>query len=203
MAFIPIPGAAEAVVSCTLLGEPCVNVFGFTQASPSNFDAADLTLLAETVGQAWVDYMLPVMSNSMTLVEVKATDQSSASGPAVSWNPASPEVGTLTSPALPGQNTLVLTHRTGSRGRSFRGRTYLGGLVEEDVTGNDLSGGRTASLLAGFGDFLAACEAQNFVFSILSRYTNNAPRTTGLATTVISSTFRNTRIDSQRRRTRG
>jgi len=201
MAFIPVPGAAEVVVSQTLLGQPVVNVFGFKLAAGGNYTVTTLTNLANVFLATYPVAFSTSLSDQLDLLEIRATDLSSASGPVVSLSPATPALGVLTSPPLPGMNAIVLTHRTASRGRSFRGRTYFSGLVEEDVIGNDVVAGRVSTLLSAWGVVSVEAAAEGHIFSVISRYENNLPRTTGLATTVTTSAFRNTRIDSQRRRT--
>jgi hypothetical protein len=200
MAFIPVPTAAEVVIESTLLGQPVINVLNFKLNAGGNYTTATLTSLANIFLITFPATMGANFSDQLDLVEVRATDLSSASGPVVSLSPATPAYGVLTSPPLPGMVAVVITHRTASRGRSFRGRTYFGGLVEEDVTGNNVVAGRIASLLSNWAAVLSEAEAEGHQFGIVSRYTNNAPRTTGIITPVTSSAFRNTTVDSQRRR---
>lgn len=201
MAFIPVPNAAEVVVESTLLGQPIINVFGFALAAGGNYTVPTLTSLAGVFAATFPVAMGGNFSAELDLVEVRATDLSSASGPVVSLSPGTPAYGTLTSPPLPGMCALVMTHRTVQRGRSFRGRTYWSGLVEEDVVGNDVIAARLLTIVSSFGTVLSEATAEGHTFGVISRFTNNAPRVTGIITPITSSAFRNTRVDSQRRRT--
>lgn len=203
MAFIPVPGAAELVVAGSYLGQPLLNVFGFTKAAGGDFDPSDCNNLADAAVLAWQAGILPHLNNAYTVSEFRATDLSSATGPTVSVTPPSPYNGGFAGAPSPGQNALVITHRTLQRGRSFRGRTYMGGFSVGNFNGNDFNATDAAALLDGFDTFLEGMTGEGFTFVIISRQHDNVPRVTGVTTEVISSSIRDLRLDAQRRRTQG
>jgi len=200
MAFIPIPGCASAVIEGSYYSNPIITVLHFAKAGGGDFSASDCAALAGIVATAWPFFMLPVMSNQYSFISAKVTDQSDEFGPSSTVSAFPPVFGAQTSPGLPGHTTLVMTHRTALRGRSFRGRTYMPGLTEDGVVGNTVEAARSLALGTAFNDFMADVTGAGYVFVIASRYTGNAPRVTGLATPVTSSGFRDNIVDSQRRR---
>lgn len=200
MAFIPVPACVSAVIRGTYFSNPMITVLHFAKTGGGTYSGADCLSLATFIASAWPLHVMPFFCESYTLNDVKVTDQSSESGPSVTVAPGTPQVGGYTTAGLPGQNALVMTHRTALRGRSFRGRTYFGALVEPLVVGNQVDGTHMINLLTGWGNFLDECEAEGHILVIASRYTNNAPRVTGVATPVTTSAWRNGNVDSQRRR---
>lgn len=200
MAFIPIPGCASVVIRATYFSNPVITVLHFTKTGGGNFTSGDCTALATVVATTWPFHVMPLFCESYALDDVKVTDQSSESGPSVTVAPGSPQIGGLTTAGLPGQVALVMTHRTALRGRSYRGRTYFSALVEPLVVGNQVDGAHMIALLTAWGNFMDETEVEGYTFVIASRYENNAPRTTGVATPVTTSAWRNGNVDSQRRR---
>jgi hypothetical protein len=107
---------------------------------------------------------------------------------------------------------MSVSFRTESRGRSFRGRNYIVGLTEDQVTGNDFASGITGlfqavyELLLDFGQDIAWAWVVASRFSGVDPVTHDPiPRTTGIATVVTAVTVVDNFVDSQRRRltTRG
>jgi len=90
--------------------------------------------------------------------------------------------------------------RTGIAGRSFRGRTYLAGLIASEVVNNQLDGGRALGMVSGLDQVRQDMAALNFFLVVVSRVHNGAPRVTGVATTVTSILAVDNRVDTQRRR---
>jgi len=175
-------------------------VLHFTKLGGGTFSSSDCLALANAVALNWPFHMLPLMSNAYSFISARVTDQSSESGPSATVTAFPPVFGAQTSPGLPGSVTAVLTHRTASRGRSFRGRTYLPGLTEDGVVGNTVEAARLLALGTGWNGFMSDVSAEGYIFVIASRYANNLPRAIGVTTPVTSSGFRDGTVDSQRRR---
>ncbi len=132
-----------------------------------------------------------------------------------------PVVGTATGDALPRGTALCVTLRTARAGRSYRGRTYLGGFGEGD---NDTDASASSTLVTLGVAFLtavqAAMAASGWQMAVLSRPaeaysttktithadgsttvdTKSHPSRPGFGTAVTSITARNDVWDSQRRR---
>lgn len=203
MPFVPVPGVAQVNVRATLNGEQIENVFCFQYNAPP-IDAGELSTLAEVVRDEWIANVLPLLTQGYTLREVYAVDLTSADGPTATAVAPPGTIGGEISQPLPNNVALVLTHRTAQRGRAYRGRTFISGLVEGNVAGNLVDAGWAGTLVAAFNTFIIEIQSTvAWVFVIVSRQLDNAPRVTGVATVVTATVLRDNVVDSQRRRLPG
>lgn len=202
MPFIPVPQCIQVNVRAELLGIPVENVLNFTVIGSPPVLPGAVQLAAETIGDAWIEFMLPTLQQNYSLLTVYASAQDISTGPTFEWTAPPNSDGAITGEALPGQNALVLTHRTALRGRSYRGRTYICGLGEAQTQGNNVLDASGDAILEGFSSVITAIQELNYFFVVVSRYTNGAPRLAGVATPVLSTSLRNYAIDTQRRRLR-
>lgn len=200
MAFIPVPGAAEVVINATCSEIPVANVLGFTEVAGGDFTVAELTTLATKVRDAWQTNMLPVFGGGYELFNVTARSLTSESAPSVQVDVTSTQVGTASGQNMPNNVALVVTHRTALRGRSFRGRTYLVGLTEDQIAGNEVTSGAFTAISAAWAAFYAAVSDSITKLVVISRYSLGVPRSPGIATVVTSSGFRDNKVDTMRRR---
>lgn len=195
---------AEAVqVELTQLfdGQRIQNVFHYDMSDPQ--PATEFTELGTAIIASWNSIIKPQMPTTLSLVEVKITDMTTQFAPTVYITAGLPIVGTNVSPALPNNNSLVITKRTIFRGRSFRGRTYFSGLVEGQVTGNAVS----AAYQTGFINFCNAIRVvtttnYEWYMAVVSKRQNNAWLTQAVVTRVSGFTT-DGQVDSQRRRLPG
>lgn len=103
--------------------------------------------------------------------------------------------GTVVADPLPANVALVSTFRTGTRGRSFRGRTYMGGHAEttNDGSGRPLAASVT-SINTQWTGFIASLVGTG-VSLVVASY--KIPTATDVATVTTDTTW-----DTQRRRLR-
>lgn len=113
-----------------------------------------------------------------------------------------PLAGTGGSVQLPNNVTLCIKWTTENRGRSFRGRTYHVGLTESQVTDNEVVAVAMGQFTTAYGALLTDLATAGWPLVIASRYANNQPRITGVATLVTGFSI-DPFIDSQRRRLPG
>jgi len=202
MAFIPVTGAAQFNIRATVNDIPMENVLHFVKEDSAIWDTTDLTVALSVLGQAWQDFMLDALSVEYVARTIYARDLALEFGAISEYAFLPDSTGVVTGDALPGNVAACITHRTGQAGRSFRGRTYIGGLAESQVTLNELTGPAMTAILGGFQAVIDEMSGSSYSFVIASRYTNNAPRTSGIFTVVQSSSFRDAVVDTQRRRLR-
>lgn len=203
MAYIPVPDVAQLELIMSWDTQRIENVLHYTKAGGYQLD--DLGILAEALITAWGLGPRGSMSSAVTLLEVRATDLSAQNGPAVTITTGLPLAGLITStPSLPNNVAIVMTKRTPLRGRSFRGRLYHPGLVEGEVVNNQVVSGRVTGLLNSYNSLIEITDIESDVnqMVVVSRYANNAPRVTGVATPVFNFTT-DGMIDSMRRRLPG
>lgn len=202
MAFVPVADTYQVELRMSYLDQQVENTLYF-QAKP---DAATPTLaaLANEVLLWWNASIRPYLSSQVTLREIYVTDLSSVDGEAYTFTPPTPlPVGGDTAAALPGNVSLAVSFRTAKRGRSFRGRNFIVGLVEPAVTGNNVSADFANGMSDGYNDLLSGSLSDDWSWGVVSRYTNNLPRAAGVFTPVTSAIVVDTVVDSQRRRLPG
>jgi hypothetical protein len=110
-------------------GEECVNVFHLD--APNNFNT-------QATAQTYVDTIMAglyapqggLFANTTKSKTCRVTHLNQEGGSAYEVTPTTPFIGSGTTDALPNQVALVLSWRTNRSGRRYRGRTYLGGIVE-------------------------------------------------------------------------
>lgn len=211
MAFQPCPGVASMVMSFMLRdGDIAENVFHVLRAGPWDPGALHSTALlfnhwwhdGTGAGHAYRNYQ----GNDTHLLQTVGTDLTTDASP-TSTAPAAEasNVGGSSDRALQAGLTFAITARTGLRGRSFRGRTFIAGLSQ--------------GVVAAVGDdFIVASEADDLVLifnhlitdistgdpdnqlCVLSRYHNNVKRANGIGTPITQHGYSSLALDYQRRR---
>ena len=199
MPFVPVPSTAMVELLYRQDSQRLENTLYFRQAD--DYDTAELTTLATEV-IAWATAnLLPLVSNQVTVVGVKATSLESETAPAVEV--AANVVGGNSFPALPNNATLAIKFLTASRGRSARGRNYWVGLTENDVLNNTVNPVVVAAMIAAYQELLDAGTITEGAWSVVSRTLDGDPRNPGIAQLVTGVTVTDATVDSQRRRLPG
>ena len=201
MPFIPVPNTAQFELIYNWSGQVCENVLHYVKASPWDYD--DLELVCGLLRSKWDTAVQPAMPTTLSLTSIKGTDMSSQTGPTITYATGLPLAGLSGSPSLPNNCALVITKRTALRGRSFRGRLYMPGLVEADVTNNNVSGAQVAAFIVMWNNFLV-CDMgdDEALLCVVSKFSGGSARATGVATLVANLTSDGV-IDSQRNRLPG
>lgn len=199
MAFIPIPNAIELVIVQSMFGQQINNVFGLDYGAAP--DTVDLTVIAGNAITAWINNFAPIFSVDLDLNAVRATSLESASAPSVLVPAPTGTDGEIAQVSVPLNTALVVSSRTDSRGRSYRGRSYFAGVPETArVNAGAVSETYLADLLTAFEGFFTELLLGTIIeHVVLSRYADNAPRVTGVSTPVTAISG-NVDFDSQRRR---
>lgn len=160
--------------------------------------------LAASAAAVWNTSFKAAMPSSISLINIKVTDIRTQFGPVIDYGVGLPNPGTNVSPSLPNSNTLVITKRTGLRGRSFRGRIYHPGLMEASVTNNAVLPANVTAYIGMYNSLISlgigGSDVANMV--VVSRRFEGAWRITGVYTYVTNLTS-DGMIDSQRRRLPG
>lgn len=202
MPFVPFDNVAQFNVRATFQGNKWENVLNF-ENDAEVIDPELLVAGATILLNSWVTNMIPHLSSSYTLREVYAVDLTTSTSETATAALTTPVNGAQGGTAAPGSAALVLTHRSTKRGRSFRGRTYIGGFNNSIINGNLFDATFAASILTGFEAIKADMAELSWRFGICSRKSGGAFRTTGVFTTVAASVIRDLDVDSQRRRLNG
>jgi len=199
MAFQAVPNGIEIVLNAVQNGVPIVNAFNVKDTA--THDAALLESYANAVLTWWRDTISDIISNSYVLQNIKVTSLAASTGPQFILPVTTDNQGSLTGEQVAGNAAVVVSWRTANIGRSFRGRTYQGGL---DAAATDTAQTVSSAFAAGVADsfqaLLDAIETVGGVLCVLSRFADKVARVTGILTE-ITSIIVDTKIDSQRRRT--
>jgi hypothetical protein len=202
MPFVPVPDTLQVELRMTYLEQQVENTLYF-QGTP-DAEGGTLIDLANEVLLWWNAEVRPYLSNQLTLREIYVTDLSAVDASAYTFTPPTPlPVGGDTAAALPGNISLAVSFRTAKRGRSFRGRNFIVGLVEPAVTGNNVSNDFANGMQDAYGALLSGSIAADWTWGVVSRYTNKLPRATGIFTPITAAIVTDTVVDSQRRRLPG
>jgi hypothetical protein len=125
MAFQSVPNGIEVVMHAVQNGVPIVNVYNMAVAG--GVTDTKLENCANAVYDWWHANIRPLQHTSYSVSDVTATDISVEGGHQFVLSPTSDNAGTSAAEPMSGQAAAVVSWRTPRIGRSYRGRTYLGG----------------------------------------------------------------------------
>lgn len=202
MAFRPVGNGAEAVIMGQYNGQECVTTFGFLGAV--DYTQPDLQGLVDRVRDAWLAQCIPQLPQSYLCFEVVGRGlrtQFDAEATAVF---TAGQTGSLSGTPQPGNVSLAIARKTGTTGRSRRGRIFWPGFNEADVSGNTISSARADAIVDAMQLFMAAVNLPgDFLLAVISRQENNVALNPGIARPVASWSVVDTNVDSMRRRLNG
>jgi hypothetical protein len=199
MAFQAVPDGIEVVFEASQNGVPVVNVYNVQDSAAHTTE--HLTDLCEVMIDWWRDNLQAGLHNSYVLNSVKATSLELATGPQVVVSLTSDNQGAITTAPAAGNAAAVISWRTASIGRSYRGRTYVGGLSAASfLTAQHLTTADVSFIADAAAALLEALQTFGAALCVLSRYAAGVLRVTGVLTEIISIIVDQV-TDSQRRRT--
>lgn len=199
MAFQSVPNGIEVVIHAVQNGTPIVNVFHVKAVGV----VGDVQLLnAATAVQAWTRAsLLPSLNATYIVNDWTATDISVEGGHQVVLNGESTDHGADGIQQAAGNAAVAISWRTARIGRSYRGRTYIGGFSAVQLQdAQHITSGVATVLTTAAADLIDRLEAVGLTLCVLSRFLNKVQRAVGVLTEIISIVV-NTKVDSQRRRT--
>lgn len=201
MQFIPFDRVAKLEAIFLADSQRVENVHHFWFETAPTQD--DLEELAASYKTWWTTELGPHLSSALSLQLVKVTDLTIEDGMSIEYATGLPVSGSAASPMLPNNVTIALKWTTGRAGRSYRGRTYILGLREDIVSANLIDTVYGGQLVTAYQNLVVRnLSVNDAVMVVASRFNNNLPRVTGLATVVTNCSL-DRGIDSQRRRLPG
>jgi len=201
MAFIPVPNTAKVTLQWILSGQTIEITLSFTRGS--GWDTPGLALLAQDVKDWFTGAIRSLLTSNIVLVNVNATDQSSASGPSYDLPVSSGGSGTAGGSPQSNNVTAAVKFITALRGRSFRGRNYWPSLSNSQVGSSiDVTSGFQAAVVAAYATLSSYLTISGGEHVVVSRFHNGAARGVGV-TTPVTAYAMDSSIDSQRRRLSG
>jgi hypothetical protein len=141
------------------------------------------------------------VSNTTFLTRMRFRDLTTINGQVLDRTQGLPLQGSLTSPALPNNVSFSLKKNSGLAGKSYRGRTYMLGLTEADVTANSISGGSASAFVDAFNEAIILVGSEDtYAMAIVSKYTAGNPRANALVNNVAGFTYADLVVDTRRDR---
>lgn len=202
MPFIPAPNIVMAEVRASLAGQDIENRFMIdVLTTPDAALVSDVANIVNVWAQGTYFDHLP---NAVTLREVVATDLTTSDGAQHTITPTGPFTGALTEEPMPNEVSFCISLRSGSRGRSARGRMYVLAMTKFAVVGNFLNAARADLHRQDMQDLIDVVAGQGWQMVVVSYVTNNAPRPGGpVYYPIVTATFEDLTVDSMRRRKPG
>ena len=197
MAYIQLPLGIKVALEFTLLGKAVVNVYHVTTTDP--IITVKLVDIAQVFRVWWSTSMANNLAPDIELHAITALNLDVPNGEKITLAVTPPDLGLLIQPVVSNNVAIVTTLKTAKTGRSFQGRSYLCGISEDELIGNNLSAARVASILASWPVLDSSLAANNATLVVASFFSEQAPREVGVATPVDSFVM-NDRCDTQRRR---
>lgn len=203
MAFQPVPNVAEVRVRTVVDNQNLLNILHFAHET----GPITGTNLAELLGivDAWYSSaILPWLSADLTYRGVDGYDISIPNG--VYWGDStSAGPGGSGGESMPGNVAFVVKFYTAERGRSGRGRNYIPGIPEPNVTINTLDITTANNLADGYGGLVAGgtYDPSPWLWVVVSRVSGGVRRAEGVFVPIIGVEYVDLTVDSQRRRLPG
>lgn len=207
MAFVPIPGAAEAVIHYMLDGQEEENTQWFvSELGPVS--ALDCLALGEALANWVEENLMPQLPQAVSANFISVRAQDVADGPGADVGIFG-VVGGIVDDPMPNEVTLAIGFRTASSGRGSRGRNYIPALPRANVTGNIVDSALMTNLQIAYANINVQIEATGFQHMVAHRFSGYTivagkkvptPLTVGVAKPVTSYIFADNVVDAQRRR---
>lgn len=197
MAFVPGADVGRVCVEFVIGTVPvsiCLHFKADSTPGPTDF-----VTLGSAVRNAFVDNWLDQMVTAAVLNKVTVYDMSAEDAGVYDVSTTLPQSGTVSADPQQNHTALVVTHRTDKRGRGYRGRTYLPGLADVDVSSTDYGAGKGAAALALFQAIAGNALAEGWTPVVYSTWRDGAQLSNAITTPISGWTAR-LRLGSQRRR---
>jgi hypothetical protein len=205
-----IANGAQLRLLYSFAGQTAVNVYGAVVTGSVTFDQALANSLATSIKGAWTSNLASLCNANTHLFRVGIRDLRSANAPEFLDTQAVASGSATAVDSLPPQLALCVTLRTAKAGKSFRGRSYIGGFDEAQNDTNGLTSQATATATIAFVTAIdTALKANGMALGVISRPANarTITKTTaaraGAVNQVTLIESRNLTWETQRRRMNG
>lgn len=200
-AFVPFVDTMQANVLMTLNGQQIENTLYFS--FPDLTFVAAAAIVGPILKTQLVTPMATHQSNRLTYRGIHMVDLTADDAGVADYTTGFPIVGGNDAQPIPNGTALVLTARTANRGRSARGRNYIAGLLDSQMTDSVYQSGIVTACLVIYNDVVDSAASSGTPNVVASRFHNGVAREVGqsLLVTLWDNVQRGSR--SQRRRNPG
>lgn len=196
--FTPVPCTARVEVFMRANGKLFSNVVHVTGAAP--LTQIDVTTIGAVMVTNWTSAIMPSLSMACAAEHVVVTALDSETAPQEDVPFPGGVQGGVGGDISTSNVAFCVKHLTAVRGRSYRGRSYIGGLANASIVGDNVISDIAGALAAGFQSLAEALQAAGYVLSVVSYWLNLVRRATGVATPIVASSYTDTQVDTRRRR---
>lgn len=201
MAFVPAPDCAKVVLVYNMESQVYVNTLWFKKTG--SWGTGEMEDLADKVRYWWATTMLGLYPDVLELVDIVVYDMRAVDAPVIHVTTDLPVAGTNISDPMAANAAAVISFRTSGRGRSSRGRIYIGPLAEDGSDeGLFLATTTHAALVVGADAIADIGTGISWQHVVVSFHLDNVARSEGYAQAVTTYLV-DTKLDSQRRRLAG
>jgi len=208
MPFVPVAATVLVEMRMTADLQEVENTLYFEFEDP--FTNIEMLNLGDDLVTWWINFYAPNIWEGVQLREVVVTNLTSATSDQVSSTVPPATTGQLGTDPLPTNVSLTISFRTALRGRSFRGRNYVVGMVEAQTIGaNTVDSAVIADWITCYEELLTIAASNATAWVVVSRFSgvdgngDPIPRVAGVTTPINSVVIVDNVVDSQRRRLPG
>lgn len=205
MASVPVLNTIMVEMRGSAAGEQVENTLYFNKGG--TWSPTEVVALGQSMNTWWHDKMQANLNTGYGLMEIQLTDLSSATGIAVTETAGLPDFGLEGGGMAANSIAPCISFHTAMRGRSFRGRNYICGITAGNVIGSNIDGDWMLQMIDAYNELQVVASTNLCEWVVVSRYSGMAgtprrpvPRATGLSTPIISVSFTDNVVDSQRKR---
>lgn len=198
MPFQEVPATVQLRFEGRMDNQVTINDLYFRKIS----GVVDFPSVASLVGAAiawWNPSIIALLSEDWSSVRVQAIDLTAADG--IVFELPYIQSGAVPSESAPNNVAACVSIRSGVRGRSARGRNYVAGVPNAQITLNTLSTDFIDNLLGGYQALIGPDALDTgWQWVIVSRFTGGLARPTGVTFLVTSATMVGNVVRSMRSR---
>jgi len=197
MPELPVPQAALLQIEGRMDGQMTLNDLTFVNSGAVTI--ANLSALVVAIG-TWVSGSLaPQLSEDWSSLRVIGTDLSDPVGPRIENSVV--VTGGVASESAPNNVAACVSFRTAQRGRSGRGRNYVPGIPNVNITLNTIDSTYITNLLTIYAALIGAGTfSAGWQWCVVSRFLNGAQRTPPITIPIVDVTMVGTSVRSMRSR---
>lgn len=196
MTFIPTTNGALVIVPFVAFSHTWSNHLWFSMA---DFDTADQVNLANAVLSAYFNALDASFSDEVTYGKPICYDMRTYDGPVMVGTDVA-QVGEAVTEFLAPSLAVLLTLRTGKRGRSFRGRIYVSGFTETHITNGKWTSTIITAVEALGAGLVTYPLAQGWTFGVRTGFMDGVARNPAFITQIVGAEVRNDTPGHQRKR---
>jgi len=168
-----------------------------------DWENVNLVDCATVISEWVVDNYLPNLSNQLSYVRIEGKDLSVSAGATMAQAITPAELGGVVAEPMPNEVAYCVSLRTGSAGRSHRGRKYIPGLPRTIVALNNVTQAFSDAVVADFNTLLSNLATNSYALVVLSRVQGGTVLTNAIGYPVTSVIAVDLGVDSQRPRKPG